>query len=59
MQLNKPKIKPELKIADDFLNLRQSATNVIVQQLEEQIKLRELSIEKHILRSRKLLSRNE
>jgi hypothetical protein len=59
MRLNKPKIKPELKIADNFLDLRAQETNVIVRQLEEQMQLRELPLEKHVLRSRKQLSRDE
>lgn len=59
MQLNKPKIKPALKLADDFLDLRNVEKNVIIQQLEEHMQLRELPIEKHILRSRKFLSRDQ
>ena len=39
------KIKPELKIADDFLDI-QSMNTVLVEQLEESIRMREMSIEK-------------
>ena len=60
MKPTKPSIKPELKIADNFLDLRTQETNVIVQHLEEQIRLRELPLEKQIQKSlRKQSSRNE
>jgi len=45
MKLPKQKIKPELKIADDFLDI-QSMNTVLVEQLEESIRMREMSIEK-------------
>ncbi len=51
MQTHKPKIRPELKIADDFLDLRTADTNVIIQQLEENMKLREMPLEKQIQRN--------
>lgn len=57
MELSKSKIKPALKIADAELNLQRLDTNVIVNYLEEQIRLREESVEKHIqrqLRARRL-----
>ncbi len=44
------KLKPELKIADEFLDLKTLDTNVILNHLEEQIKLREMSIEKRLKR---------
>ena len=60
MKPTKPSIKPELKIADNCLNLLTQETNVIVQHLEEQIRLRELPLEKQIQKSlRKQSSRNE
>jgi hypothetical protein len=57
MELPKSKIKPFLKIADDELNLQKLDTNVVVNQLEEQMRLRDESIDKHIqrqLRARRL-----
>lgn len=60
MKQTKLRAKPELKIADHFLNLRTQETNVIVQHLEEQIRLRELPLEKQIQKSlRKQSSRDE
>jgi hypothetical protein len=59
MNLPERKIKPALKLADDVLGLKKAEPGVIVQHLEEQMKLRELPLEKHILRSRKRLSRDE
>lgn len=47
------KVKPELKIADEFLDLRTIDTSVIVEHLEEQIKLREMGIEKQFGRKLK------
>ncbi|MDO8660794.1 MAG: hypothetical protein Q7K43_02810 [Candidatus Woesearchaeota archaeon] len=43
-----PKLKREFKIADDFLDLRTTNTNVLVEQMEEMIKARELSVEKRM-----------
>lgn len=57
MELPKSKIKPFLKIADDELNLQKLDTNVVVNQLEEQMRLRDESIDKHVqrqLRARRL-----
>jgi len=34
-------LKPEFKLADEYLDLRTMDTNIIVDYLEEQIKLRE------------------
>ena len=39
------KLKPELKIADKFLDLKTLDTNIILDHLDEQIKLREMPIE--------------
>lgn len=44
----KPKTLPQLKIANDFLDLKTVKTNVIVEHLEEAIKLREMPLEHHI-----------
>jgi len=41
-----PKVKPELKMSKEFLDLRTTEKNLILQKLEENIKLRELSVEK-------------
>jgi len=46
----KPKVKIDLKLADEFLTLKTMDTNVIVQKLENSIKLREMPIEKHLKR---------
>jgi hypothetical protein len=40
------KLKPELKIADKMLDLKTLDTNIILNHLDEQIKLRETPIEK-------------
>jgi len=42
------KIKQEFKIAGEFMDLRQLDTNVIVDYLEEQMKLREMPVEKRL-----------
>ncbi len=42
------KIKFDLKLADDFLGLKTLDTNVIVEKLENNMKLREMKIEKRI-----------
>jgi len=44
------KIKPELKIADKFLDLKTLDTNIILNHLDEQITLRELPVEKRLKR---------
>jgi hypothetical protein len=43
------RIKPELKIADKLLDLKTLDTNIILNHLDEQIKLREMPIEKRKL----------
>ncbi len=43
----KSKVKVDLRLADEFLTLKTLDTNVIVQKLENSIKLREMPIEKH------------
>jgi hypothetical protein len=42
------KIKQEFKLAGEFLDLRRLDTNCIVEHLEEQIRLRETSVEKKL-----------
>ncbi len=42
------KVKPKMKLSEEFLDLRTMESNVIIQELEENIKLRELPIEKHL-----------
>ena len=47
---NKKMLKPQLKIADKFLDLKTLDTNIILNHLDEQIKMRELPIEKKLKR---------
>jgi hypothetical protein len=46
--MQKPKVRPSLKLADDFLSLKTADTNMVVQQLEENMKAREMPLEKQI-----------
>ncbi|MBI4145753.1 hypothetical protein HY489_00260 [Candidatus Woesearchaeota archaeon] len=39
------KMKPEFKVADKYLDLKTLDTNVVLEHLDEQIKLREMSVE--------------
>ncbi len=55
--MQKPKVKPSLKIADDFLDLKNKETNTVIQQLEENMKIREMPLEKQI-QARGLLRRH-
>jgi len=49
MKQHDSKIKQVLKIADDFLlDLRQTATNPVIEQLEASMQLREMSLEQHV-----------
>ena len=50
MQTKNPshKLKMEFKIAEDFLDLRTTNTNVLVEQMEDMIKARELCVEKRM-----------
>ncbi len=41
MKQSKPRIKPEFKLADEKLNLRELDNGVIVRQLEESMRMRE------------------
>ena len=41
-----PKVKPELKLSEEFLDLRTTEKNLVLKKLDENIKLRELSVEK-------------
>ena len=56
MKLEKPqtKIKPTFKLADDFFDLKKINTNVIIEQLEENIKLREMPVEVQVKKRLKL-----
>jgi hypothetical protein len=54
MEQRKQKLKPEFKIANDFLDLRTAETNVVIQQIEENIRLRELPVEQQIRMRAKL-----
>lgn len=51
----KSKLKPKFKLADEFLDLKTADTNMIIEELEELIKLRELPIQEHAKRLRKLM----
>ena len=42
------KLRPKMKIADDYFDMRTMDTNITIEYLEEQIKLREAAIEKHL-----------
>jgi hypothetical protein len=42
------KLKPELKLADKFLDLKTLDTNIILNHLDEQIQVREMSVEKRL-----------
>ncbi len=42
------KLRPELKIADKFLDLKALDTNIILNHLDEQITLREMPVEKRL-----------
>ena len=42
------KVKQEFKLAEEFLDLRRLDTNVIVDYLEEQMKLRETAVDKKL-----------
>jgi len=45
-----PKIKIDLKLSEEFLDLRSTKENLLLKKLEETIKLRELPIEKRFKR---------
>jgi hypothetical protein len=49
-----PKVKPLIKLAPEQIDLRTIDTNVILDHLDEQIRLREMPLEAHI---KKLLKR--
>ena len=52
-----PKVKPEMKLDKDFLDLRTLDTNIIIKHLEENVKLREMPIEKRL--KKKLLGNED
>ncbi len=41
-------LKPDLKLADKFLDLKTLDTNVLLDHLDEQIKVREMPVEKRL-----------
>jgi hypothetical protein len=51
--LPKRKVAPQFRLADDLLTLRELDTNIVVNQLEENIRIRELPLEKRLRRARK------
>ncbi|MEM4271897.1 MAG: hypothetical protein QXD13_02320 [Candidatus Pacearchaeota archaeon] len=44
------KVKPQLKLSEEFLDLRTMDNNIIVKHLEENMRIRELPIEKRFKR---------
>ncbi|MBW2973580.1 hypothetical protein KY346_04255 [Candidatus Woesearchaeota archaeon] len=42
------KIKLDLKLSNDVLDLRTINSNIVLKKLEENMKLREMKIEKHL-----------
>ena len=42
------KIKRDFKVAEDFLSLKNINTNVLVEQMEEMIRMREMPVEKQM-----------
>lgn len=59
MRPTKPRIKPVYKLANEALDLRELDTNAVIEQLEENMKLRELTIEQHLRKlSKRRLSRD-
>jgi hypothetical protein len=44
----KQKVKIDFKLGDEFLDLRTMDTNVIIEKLEENMKIREMNIKKFI-----------
>jgi len=53
MEKPKSKLQPQFKLADEFLDLRTMNTNMVIEQLEQNIKLREMPLEQQL--KRKLL----
>ena len=52
MKLAKPKVKPEFKVykEEETLDLRTVETNIIINKLEENMKVRELPVKKRLSR---------
>jgi len=46
--VEKSKLKPKYQLADEYLDLRTLDTNVIVEHLEEQIRLRETAVDRKL-----------
>jgi hypothetical protein len=55
--MHKPKVKQSLRIANDFLDIKTTDTNTVIQQLEENMRIREMPLEKQI-QARGLLRRH-
>jgi hypothetical protein len=51
--LPKRKVEPQFKLADDILALKELDTNIVVSQLEENMRIRELPLEKQLRRAKK------
>lgn len=54
MKKHEPRVKPTFKLADDFLDMRQLDSSVIIEQLEENIRRREMPLVQQLRKSRKL-----
>lgn len=48
IKAGKLKAKPEFKVADEFLTLKDMDSNIIVKRLEAEIQMREMSVEKKL-----------
>ncbi len=48
IKAGKLNMKPEFKVSDEFLTLKDMDTNVIVERLEGEIQMREMSVEKKL-----------
>ncbi|MBI4016961.1 MAG: hypothetical protein HY363_04695 [Candidatus Aenigmarchaeota archaeon] len=52
--LKESRIKHDFKLAEEILDLRLMKTNVVLEQLEENIRLREMPVEKQFSKKRVL-----
>jgi len=43
----KKELLPKFKIADNFLDLKNTDTSILIEHIEQQIELREMPIEEH------------
>lgn len=48
IEKQKSKLEPKFKLAENFIDLKTSHTNVIIEQLEQNIQVREMSIEQQL-----------